>query len=98
MKKIFLISAGVLALNLLSGCVVGSSPYYGGPAPYYGTTFVPGYAVGETGSYYPYHKSQHIYSNYNASYWQHKNGADHGHPAGGQPHGGEQHGTDHDHH
>jgi hypothetical protein len=74
MKNIIRLASALILSVSLSGCVVEPAPYYTGGAPSYGTTYVPAYAYGEVavGGYYPYHRSQHIYSNYNANYWHHQ--------------------------
>ncbi len=93
MKKIVILGCALAAIAALSGCVVQPSPYYGGPAPYYGTAYQPGYAYGELGvGYYPYYRSHNIYSNYHNDYWHHQRGfAGHG-GFGGGAHGGGGHG------
>ncbi len=80
MKKISRTLGGAILLAALSGCVVGPSPYYGGNAPYYGTTLVPTYAYGyttynEVGRYYPPHRAVNVYSNYNRNYWHYQHNA-----------------------
>ena len=77
MKKIAMLSSALIVSASLCGCVVEPSPYYGGSAPYYGTAYAPAYAYGTIGigGYYPYQRSQHIYSNYNANYWHNQRGA-----------------------
>jgi hypothetical protein len=76
MKKITIFAYMLLVSASLSSCVVQPQPYpyYGGSAPYYGTAVAPSYAYGEVvaGGYYPYYRSQHIYSNYNTDYWHHQ--------------------------
>lgn len=87
MRTQFLTAA--IAALALSGCVVGEpAPYYGGSAPYYGTTYAPAYVgvnyVG--GGYYPHYQYHAIHSGYNNGYWHNQRAAAHG-PAGGF-HGG----------
>jgi hypothetical protein len=101
MKKTGIYAALLLVSLGLAGCVAEPYPYYGGVAPYYGTSVVPGYAYGEVvtgGAYYPYYRNSHVYSRYNVDYWNHQHrvaqagraaparGAA---PRGGQPHGGQ---------
>ncbi len=84
-----LLSAG------LTGCIAEPYPYNGGPAPYYGTSVAPGYAYGEVG-YFPYYRSQHIYSGYNNGYWHHQSGVAHSGGGRGAPQGAAQgHGGGH---
>lgn len=93
MQKLFsTLAVCALACVGLAGCVGVAEPYpyYGGVAPYYGTTVVPAYAgvsvVG--GGYWPYYHSQHIYSGYNTDYWRHQGSVaqgQHGLQRGGQP-------------
>ncbi len=88
--KITIVKFGcaILLASMLSGCVAGGyygepAPYYGGVAPYYGTAYVPTYAFGEVGGYYPYHRSVNIYSRYNNNYWHHQYHGRQGAPAHG---------------
>jgi len=100
MRKWILLA--VMGLSV-SGCVVEPSPYYGGSAPYYGTSIAPAYVgVGVYGSSYPYYANRHVYSRYNNDYWHNQAHANFHSAAGAHAvhadasHGGGFHGGEHE--
>ncbi len=104
MKKIFIITMLALASVPLCGCVVQPYPYYGGSAPYYGTTYQPGFAFGEVGGYYPSYPYAHG-RDYHLGYWNHYYAAHNGWHGNAVSHnnfaragGGVSHGGGHDGH